>query len=495
MSTRSAGILLPIASLPGKYGIGDFGPEAFRFVDFLNMAGQHYWEILPLLIPDVYGSPFASHSALALNWLHVSPDLLLREGLLTKKELPLLPQDSDQYVRYQDVHRFKRHCLQLAWKNFSENGTTVQHKAFAAFCKKEQSWLDDYALFMTIQQRQHEKPWFHWPEELRSRKQGALKAIRMEHAPTLAYFAFEQWVAHTQWQDLRNYAHKKHIRIIGNIPFYVTHDSVDVWANRTFFAVNSDGTLNGKAGVPPDHFNKNGQLWGNPLYNWSVMARRHFSWMTERYRKAFATYDIIILDHFRGYRAFWRIPAKTNDPRLGKWQKVPAEQLFAHFKKTFRKFPVIVEDLGVITPDVHALRERLKLPGFHILQRSLQLRMDELPPHLDYPVRSVAFSGTYDMNTMRGWLQSTEQSVRNKVLRHMRVTPTTFAWEACKRVLHSASELCIIQLQDYLELGAEARINHPGTINRNWAWRASANMVTPKLARNIRALMQVTKRK
>lgn len=492
MLQRRAGILLPVSSLPGKYGIGDFGPEAYRFVDFLQRAGQSYWEILPLLIPDIYGSPFASVSAMAVNWLLVSPELLVKQGLLKRSDLPAA--EPIRNIRYRQVGKTRSRMLGKAWERLKANPRSRHWKEFRAFQRREHHWLHDYCLYQAIKRREHNLPWFAWPVHFRNRNPQALKRFTHEHAGVIAYFAFEQWIAHKQWLDLKSYANRKRVRIVGNVPFYVTHDCVDVWAHRDLFQMNVSGKLQAVAGVPPDDFNQLGQRWGNPLYNWQELKRTKFAWTLERFGQALRLYDLIILDHFRGYRAYWRIPASSPHARHGRWVRVPSESLFRVLEGKYKVLPIIAEDLGVITRAVHALREQFKIPGFHVLQRSMQLRLPLLSNPPAYPENAVVFTGTYDMPTLRGWFNARSKQLQQAVLHHLRTDVEHLSWNGAEATLRSPGTLAIVQLQDYLGLNDSARINFPGTIGKSWVWRTDGTMLTTKLAGAIRKIAQQSRR-
>lgn len=486
MLKRQAGILLPLSSLPGKFGTGDFGPEAYRFVDFLQRAGQTYWEILPLLIPDSYGSPFASVSAMAVNWLLVSPELLAKEGLLKRNDLPAA--EPIQSIHYRQVERNRSRLLGKAWENLKANPRSRHWKELRAFQRQERNWLQDYCLYQAIKRKERNQPWFAWPARYRNRDAAALREFSREHEGVLAYFAFEQWVAHKQWIDIKAYANRRGIRIIGSVPFYVTHDSVDVWSHRDLFQMSKAGKLQAVAGVPPDHFNQLGQRWGNPLYNWTILRRTRFAWTLERFGQALRLYDLIILDHFRGYRAYWRIPASSPHARRGRWVRVSGEKLFSLLERKHKGLPIIAEDLGVITPAVHALRERFSIPGFHVLQRSMQLKLLVLSNPPPYPDNAVVFTGTYDMPTLRGWFDARPKELRNAVLRHLHTDVEHLSWNGAGAAMHSPSALCIVQLQDYLGLDDRARINRPGTTGNSWVWRMDGTLQSEKFSRSIREL-------
>ncbi len=492
MLKRQAGILLPVSSLPGQFGIGDFGPKAYRFVDFLQRAGQSYWEILPLLISDRFGSPFASVSAMAVNWLMVSPELLVKEGLLKRTDLPAA--EPVRSIYYRRVEKNRSRLLGKAWECLKANPRSRHWKELRAFQRRKRHWLDDYCLYQAIKRKEHNLPWFSWPVRFQNRNAAALQQFVHEHDGILAYFSFEQWIAHKQWQDLKTYANRRGIKIIGSVPFYVTHDSVDVWAHRDLFQMSKTGKLQAVAGVPPDHFNQLGQRWGNPLYDWQALRRTKFAWTLERFSQALRLYDLIILDHFRGYRAYWQIPASSPHARRGRWIRVPSERLFSLLKRQYKSLPIIAEDLGVITPAVHTLREHFKIPGFRVLQRSLQLRLPAMTNPPAYPENAVVFTGTYDMPTLRGWFNVRPKELQDAVLRHLHTDVEYLSWNGAEAAMHSPSALCIVQLQDYLGLDDHARINRPGTVGTSWMWRMEDAFLTPKLSRSIQELTKKVKR-
>ncbi|MFH1171431.1 MAG: 4-alpha-glucanotransferase [bacterium] len=477
---RRSGILLPLASLPSRYGIGDFGPEAYRFVNWLHAAGQHLWEVLPLLIPDNVGSPFDSPSAFALNWMLVSPDMLVREKLLSRARASVYRRRKHR-IAYSRSNIEKRAIIGHAWATFQDRASSTQRRRFAHFQQQERWWLKEYALFMAIKDRHGGRPWWTWPSHLRNHELSALGTWEKRHKEEVAYFCFGQWIAHEQWQQLKRCAHQRGIRILGDLPFFVVHDSVDVWAHQRLFRMTPNGKLILRSGAPPDLLRAQGQIWGNPLYDWHNHRREFFRWWISRFSKARALYDELRLDHFRGYEAAWAVPTRSASAARGYWIRTPGDVLLRKIRAAFPRLRLIAEDLGAVTSAVYALRDRFGLIGTRVLQFGFRSARRGLHTPASYPARSVAYSGTHDMPTLREWLAKSMSDERQNV---REVLPHPTPRGALQLLLASRSDTTIIPVQDVLGLGEHARLNRPGCVDtRNWTWRLERRMLTPALSR------------
>ncbi len=492
MLPRRSGILLPILSFPGPYAIGDFGDAAFRFVDFLKAAGQSYWVILPLLLPDEHGSPFAPPSAFAGNWLFISPERMQRAGLLP--HLPKRVSALDAPVHYRKAAQVRRWCLERSWEHFRRHATLAQRRALTLFCSRHASWLEDYCLYMAIKRHHEGRAWFHWPASLMNREPASLVRWKKDHEDDIAFYAYGQWIFHEQWQALRRYARKQGIRIIGGLPFYVTQDSVDVWRYRTYFRVDAAGHPTHIAGVPPDEYHAQGQRWGNPLYHWQHLREDGYGWWLARLQRTKELYDGAILDHFRGFWNIWNIDAREKDPARGRWETVNAAPLLRKAQRRFPRFFFIAEDRGKLTPGVHRLRDTLGLPSMRVLR----FAFGEGPQHWDfpenYPENSVAFTGSHDNAPARGWIRHVRPEEHAEALAYAQSTPRTFAWGLIRVGMQCRSRLFIAQLQDVLGLGNRSRMNTPGTVGHNWRWRYTPGMLTRARARQLRVLTKASRR-
>lgn len=490
---RTAGILLHPTSLPGIYGIGDLGPSAYRFVDFLKASGQTYWQVLPLVVPDIVGSPYASSSAFAGNWLLVSPELLVGRGLLPNAVRPWSAEDAPVHVR--DVVRRKRAVLIEAYRHFTSHGTATRRERFRAYCVRERYWLDDYALFAALKDHfGDEVPWTRWPHAIRRRDRKTVARYRARFRYEAGYHAFVQWVFDEQWASLRRYARSRGVHLIGDLPLFVTRDSADTWAKPSHFLLDRLGRPTLVAGVPPDYFSSRGQVWGDPLYDWPRLRADGFRWWLERFRRSFAWYDIVRLDHFRGYAAVWGVRAGSRSSRRGSWRAVPGRELFT---RVIRKYPharFIAEDLGVITQDVVNLRNELGFPGVRVLQFGFD-DLGSVHALSNISRRSVLYTGTHDNNTTRGWFgEDAQRHERRNILKYFHATERTVAWHMVRAAYRSRANTVIVPLQDMFNLGSTARMNTPGTRKGNWKWRFDEKLLTKKLAQRVQVLTKATKR-
>jgi len=481
---RSSGILLHPTSLPSPWGIGDLGAPAYRCVDWLAEAGQSLWQILPLG-PTAYGdSPYQCFSAFAGNPLLVSLDKLVEDRLLDRSELQTAPAFSDDAVDYGEVIRFKLPLLRRSFERI-RNQTTYA-KAFEEFCASEAHWLDDYALFTALKEQHGGASWDAWEQDIVTRQPAALERWRSQLANQVVVCKYLQFLFFSQWRQVKAYAREHGIRIIGDVPIFVAYDSADVWAHPELFHLDDHGHPTVVAGVPPDYFSATGQLWGNPLYRWDRMAETGYGWWVARLKATLKLVDIIRLDYFRGFEAYWQVPADEPTAVHGQWVKGPGAAFFETLERAFGKLPIIAEDLGMITPPVVELRERFNLPGMKILQFAFGGGADGpyLPHNFEH--NCIVYTGTHDNDTTLGWFNTRGDAERQSVLRYLHRDGCDIAWDMLRLAFASVADVAIVPLQDVLRLGIEARQNTPGRSSGNWCWRFRAQALTPGLAQQLR---------
>ncbi|HEX3315712.1 MAG TPA: 4-alpha-glucanotransferase [Gemmataceae bacterium] len=468
--SRSAGLLLHPTSLPGPFGVGDLGPAAFAWIDLLAAAKQSWWQILPLGMTSYGDSPYQCYSAFAGNTLLVSPQVLREQGLIDENDWSGLHFPSD-HVDYADVFPFKKHLLQRAWRNFQAGRGAGLKEVFDAFRHESRSWLEDVVLFLAIKDENGGKGWLEWPLEIRRREPAAMESARKRLAGATGQHAFAQFLFFAQWRRLREYAHERGIKIIGDIPIFVSGDSADVWANPEFFQLDAERKPRAVAGVPPDYFNADGQLWGNPLYDWTALEKTGFAWWKSRVRGMLGQVDLIRLDHFRGFESYWEVPSGSPTARNGKWVPAPGDALLSSLKAEFGALPFIAEDLGLITPQVEHLRDRHDLPGMKVLQFAFgdDFRNPYLPHN--HKQSSVVYTGTHDNDTTRGWYRGAQEKEKDHVRRYLARDGSDVSWDMIRVAWMSVADLAIAPLQDVLDLGSEARMNFPGRASGNWTWR------------------------
>ncbi|MBQ3146995.1 MAG: 4-alpha-glucanotransferase [Oscillospiraceae bacterium] len=482
---RESGILMHITSLPGSWGIGTFGKQAFAFVDFLYDAGQKNWQILPLT-PTGYGdSPYQSCSAFAGNPYLIDLDTLVEKGLLTYKELTSLSWgDGEERVDFGCQYRNKAAVLRLAYDRFTGG------EDFDQFCRENSSWLSDFSLFMALKEKYQGAPWYQWEHKLKFREPSAIWQARQELKDEIRFYSFVQYLFFTQWNALHSYAREKGVKIIGDVPIYVPYDSVDVWSNPELFQLDAQLNPEAVAGCPPDAFSEDGQLWGNPLYRWEQMAKDGYSWWLRRLEAAGNWYDVVRLDHFRGLEAYWSVPAKDTTAKNGKWIKGPGMDFIGAVQKKLPKLELIAEDLGFLTQEVLDLLKESGYPGMKVLGFAFDSRepSDYLPHNCC--VNSVCYTGTHDNMTAGQWFDMASPDAVAYAREYMHITPEEGdVWGMIRTAFSTVSKLCIIPMQDYLGLGAEGRMNFPGTqTENNWTWRAKNGFIEPCLAEKIRAL-------
>ncbi len=497
---RRAGVLLHPTSLPGPHGIGDLGPRARAFVDFLAEADQGVWQVLPLA-PTGYGdSPYQALSAFAGNPLLVSLEDLGAEGWVADEDLAAAPRLPASHVDYAAVAAWKGALLRRAAERFRTRASHAQRAELAAFRAREGAWLEDLALFLALKERHGGAAWIRWDAPLARRAAGALEAARREHAREIDGHVFAQWAFDRQWARLRDHARARGVSLMGDVPIYLAHDSAEVWARPGLFRLDPDGNPLAVAGVPPDYFSATGQLWGNPLHDWAAQAADGYAFWIERMRTNLRLYDLVRLDHFRGFEAYWEVPAGVTTARSGRWVKGPGAAVFEAMQAALGALPIVAENLGVITPEVEELRTRFGFPGMAILQFAFgkDPQADSFKPH-GYRRDTVAYTGTHDNDTVEGWWASevgpgsirTAQDIEEERA-HARAYLATdgrgMSWVLLRAVYASVAELAMAPLQDLLGLGAEARMNTPATPSGNWRWRFEEGALTPALARRTREL-------
>jgi 4-alpha-glucanotransferase len=491
---RSSGILLHITSLPSYGGIGNMGPAAYAFADFLAASKQRLWQVLPLG-PTGYGnSPYAALSAFAGNPLLVSLEHLADWGWITGERLAGLAGRSGE-VDFEQVERENLPLLEEAASNFLHHKHGRQWKRFEKYCRDNQYWLDDYALYGVLRRRFQTNSWKAWPEEFAQRHPDALEELRSESAEEMARIRIIQFAFDEQWAALRKYCMERGIRFIGDVAIFVNYDSVDVWTNQEIFELDEEGSPIRVSGVPPDYFSATGQRWGNPLYRWDVLEERGFDWWISRIRRSEALYDMIRLDHFRGFEAYWAIPAEDETAVNGEWIKAPGAALFTRLREVLGDLPFIAEDLGLITPEVDELREEFGMPGMRILQFGFGDKgAHNYLPHRYVP-NTVAYTGTHDNDTTRGWWESgVGERERAAVDAYLNPGPEGVVWPMIRVASSSVADICLFPMQDVLNLGSEARMNTPSKPEANWSWRCPEGVLTAELAQRLAAIAEVTDR-
>ncbi|MBN1993516.1 MAG: 4-alpha-glucanotransferase [Anaerolineae bacterium] len=485
--TRSSGILLHPTSFPGPYGLGDLGQSAYAFIDFLVRAKQSLWQVLPLG-PTGYGdSPYASFSSFAGNPLLISLDRLATSGDLVEADLAGKPDFLLDQVDYGRVIQWKTPLLEKAARNFLSYAAAERRNDFDAFCAEHSGWLDDFALFMVVKdhfdQKAREAGVFgamwntYWDKDIALRQPRAMARWQKEHAGAIAVKKVQQYYFFEQWGALRRYANERGVKIIGDIPIFVAPDSVDVWANRELFHLDKKGQPTVVAGVPPDYFSETGQLWGNPLYNWQAMARQNYQWWIDRLAATLRLVDIIRIDHFRGFEAYWEIPAGEKTAVKGQWVKAPGMELFKTAKAALGELTILAEDLGVITPAVEALRDHFAFPGMKILQFAFDSKeagdlnaSNAFLPH-NYGRNAVVYTGTHDNDTTLGWYRQRTPEEKDLIRRYLARDDHDIVWDFIRLAMASSARYAIIPLQDVLNLDTDARMNTPSTLGGNWDWR------------------------
>ena len=481
---RKSGILMHITSLPGPYGIGTMGKSAYDFVDFLHNAGQSYWQVLPLS-PTGYGdSPYQALSTFAGNHYLIDLDMLIGEGLLTREEIMTRDWGSGPRVDFGKLFENREDVLRLAFRRF------VPDQAYEEFLSANLWWLEDYALFTALKRKFRGKPWLNWTLALMMRLEAVLDEYRQELDEHIRFQYFLQYLFYRQWFALKKYANSKGIQIIGDVPIYVPLDSADVWANSGLFQLDGNRRPKKVAGCPPDSFSVDGQLWGNPLYDWDKLKKTGYDWWIQRLRAASRLYDVVRLDHFRGFESFWAVPAQDSTSKNGSWNPGPGMDLIGTVQAALPRTQFIAEDLGYVTEEVRALQLSSGYPGMKVLEFAFDSREEgNYLPHL-YPVNSVCYTGTHDNVPLRQWLDEADPADVADAKVYLGLNEDEgYVWGMIRGAMSSVSKLCIVQMQDYLNLGDGSRMNHPGTLSAaNWTWRVQEGFATPELAQKIRTV-------
>jgi 4-alpha-glucanotransferase len=488
---RESGVLLHPTSLPGPHGIGDIGDGAFRFVEWLQHAGQRLWQVMPLGPTGFGDSPYASPSAFAGNPLLVSLGWLHGDGLLDDQDFRDVPQLAHEHVDFGAVVPFKWRMLRRAFDRFRRGAGSGLRGEFEAFRHEHAGWLDDYALFMAVKDAHQGSAWTEWELPIRLREPDAMAEWSRRLDVEIRFQRFVQFQFFRQWSALKRYANERQIRIVGDIPIFVAHDSADVWANRSLFKLDQEGRTVEVAGVPPDPFSATGQIWGNPVYDWKSMQQRGYAWWVARIKSMLATVDIVRIDHFRGFAAAWVVPAEADSAAGGHWELAPGGEVFAAIQRELGDVPVLVEDLGVITPDVIALRHVLGFPGMNVLQFAFENDPQNVYLPHNYRRNSVVYTATHDNQTTVGWFHSRPEPERAAIQAYLGREGNDIAWDLIRVALSSVANTAIFPMQDILRLGDEARLNVPGQPVGNWGWRYLPHQLDPGLAEGLRQLTRI----
>ena len=490
---RSSGIIMHIASLPGKYGIGTFGREAYKFVDFLKKSGQRYWQILPLGPTSFGDSPYQSFSAFAGNPYFINFDILNEKGLLKSEDYIYVNfGKNDEEINYELIFEKKMKVLRKAFINFKSKKCYIDK--FNEYKNDNSFWIDDYSLYMAVKQKFNLRSWREWDEDIKMRKPKVVEEYKKRLSNEIEFWIFIQYEFFTQWRELKKYANKEEIEIIGDIPIYVAEDSADVWSNPEAFLIEQKTFKPIKvAGCPPDIFSSTGQLWGNPIYDWSYMEKNNYKWWIIRIRESLKLYDWLRIDHFKGFESYYAIPYGVNTAENGIWVKGPGSKIFNAIKKELGSVNIIAEDLGKLTGETIKLRDDNNFPGMKILTFAFDSdNKNHFLPH-NYERNFIAYTGTHDNDTVRGWIEKTapKQQVE-KAIKYLNLTEEEgYNWGFIRGIWSSIANVSIAQMQDFLNLGNESRINMPSTIGHNWKWRVRGNVFTDELAYKIRSLTQL----
>lgn len=521
---RKCGVLLQPISLPSPYGIGDLGKEAYRFVDFLVSAGQSLWQVLPFGHTGFGDSPYQSFSTFAGNPLMISPELLVEDGLLSKEDIAQVPDFCQDKIEYSRVIDYKYSLYQKAYKNLENSDL---YKDFLSFTRKNSFWIKDYALFMAaknyfIEKRKNEYEsneykayykkaqrymdtnfvkdcyyggcWNTFPTELANHEEKAVREYTKLLKKETEFYKFIQYIFFRQWKRLKKYANDNGIEIIGDIPIFVAADSSDVWSNRHLFYINSKGFPTEVAGVPPDYFSEDGQLWGNPLYNWKTMEENQYDWWVKRVKAITQLVDIVRIDHFRAFESYWSIPYGSKTAKEGKWKKGPGKKVFEEIKKQIGSVKIIAEDLGDLNPEVLSLRDELGMPGMKILQFAFGDVDNPYMPHNFENNNCVVYTGTHDNDTTIGWYNSCDEKTRDLVRRILNISGDNINWDLIRMAISSSAKYCIIPVQDILGYGSDCRMNTPGVAENNWQFRFRKNTLTVEMAESLKYLCNLFNR-
>jgi 4-alpha-glucanotransferase len=495
MKKRGSGILFHITSLPSPYGIGDLGTWAYKFVDFLAETKQSFWQILPLNPTDfVHGnSPYNSISAFANNTLLINPELMLQSGLLKKSDIEPAPSFPNDRVVYHEAALYKKQLFHRAYVHFKENNENRYE--YERFCFENSNWLEDFALFTVIKDHFHGQVWSEWPREIRDREPESIQVLKTQYHDNIEKEKFLQYLFFQQWFALKNYCNDQGIQILGDMPIYVCYDSADVWANPDLFKLNENKQPTFVAGVPPDYFSKTGQLWGNPVYQWDRLKETGYTWWIQRVKQNLNLFDMVRIDHFRGFVAYWEVPSTEKTAIYGRWIEAPAEDLFTTLLKHFPYLPIIAEDLGTITPDVREIIRFFEFPGMRVLLFAFgwDLPTNPYAPH-NHLRNGLVYTGTHDNNTVKGWYEKeASQEEKERLFRYIgrKVSVQDIHWELIRLAMMSVANLAIFPLQDVLGLGEESRMNFPSTTKGNWLWRLLPTQLTLELTQKLLEMTEI----
>ncbi len=486
---RRSGVLMPVSSIPSRYGIGTFSRQAYDFINLLEQAGQTYWQILPLG-PTGYGdSPYQSFSTFAGNPYYIDLEALIEKGWLTEEECDQYDfGDNEEYIDYEKIYLSRFKALRTAY----ENSRIKEQEDFQRFCRENAYWLDDYALYMAVKNSFGGKSWSEWDDDIRLRRPEAMKRYREKFADEIGFYQFQQYLFAVQWFALKAYANQKKIQIIGDIPIYVAFDSADTWANPELFQLDEDLIPVAVAGCPPDAFSATGQLWGNPLYRWDYHKETEYAWWMKRIAYCYDLYDVVRIDHFRGFDEYYSIPYGDPTAEFGHWEKGPGYDIFKTMKAKLGNKAVIAEDLGFLTDTVIKLVKKTGYPGMKILQFAFDSREEsDYLPH-NYTANSIVYTGTHDNDTTVGWYDTLNRKDKTFAKKYLNIRSNKDVhWAFIRAALASVSDTCIIPMQDYLGLGTEARINMPSTLGTNWKWRMLPGQFTEELAEQMKDMARL----
>lgn len=491
--TRSAGILLHITSLPSPFGIGDLGPEAYSFADFLNRSKQSFWQILPINLTEAGQghSPYSAISSFAGNTLLISPEVLVEYGWLGMHDIIDACLPKSVMVDFANAEKVKGHLFDKAWITFNEKKDTVQETEFRNFCKREAFWLHDFSLYVVLKEQNEGKPWFEWDDIFKDRDKKYLKQLEQENTDAILKVKWLQYVFSNQWSGLKTYANSKGIQFFGDLPFYCSYDSADVWSNRDLFHLDEKGTVVGMAGVPPDGFSADGQLWGMPVFKWEVHKKDGYQWWISRLKKNMELFDLLRLDHFRAFADYWEIPAGEETAKNGEWKRGPNADLFYAVKSAFGDLPFIAEDLGEIDQPVYDLRDEFHFAGMKILQFAFGGDFPDSPyiPH-NYTNNFVVYTGTHDNNTTKGWYRQEGHHFHHQISQY---TGNHLSENEINTIFNrlayaSVADMAILPLQDVLGLDENARMNVPGSTENNWTWRFVPGQINPSIEHSLQNL-------
>jgi len=492
--TRSSGILLHPTSLPGPFGSGDIGASSYHFIDWLSKAGQTLWQMLPLGPVGLANSPYMSLSAFAGNPLLIDLYEFVNNDWIAKDELDDARCKSPNRINYEEVIPFRMNLLEKASQGFFKQRNSDSKNLYDVYCKNEKLWLDDYALFQALNHKFDGDEWTFWEHKIAKRNPDTIKQVSEDLREHIEFHKFTQWCFDRQWKKLKLYALAHGVKLVGDIPVFVSQHSSDVWSHPEIFDLDDNGMPRVVAGVPPDYFSEIGQRWGNPLYRWDMMKHDNYQWWIDRFRKVFEMFDILRIDHFRGFESYWEILSKEETAKMGQWIKGPGADFFKVVKGKLGTLPIIAEDLGIITPEVNALREKLKFPGMKVLQFAFaDGPEDAFLPH-NYEKNFVVYTGTHDNDTTCGWYAKATEHERDFVRRYCKTDGHEINWDLIKLALQSSADIAVIPFQDVIGLGSEGRMNFPGTIEGNWEWRFTWDQVGPEPANRLYELTALYER-